>query len=190
MLGREGSRATTCARRLQSFHLITDHFALRLPRPFGLPPRSATIKPGASVSWWSATASRSTPSRSRLVDPLPPWRTDLVSSVSLNRSFSPRLVKLRCHAVLVMSGAGLWFQVRCLCASGLRSGFPPAGCVDHARGPPLRQLSYAGIPPHCARRLAKMPQPLCLLCRRCVASTPSERPTHQLKPKETTHGNS
>lgn len=42
MLGREGSRATTCAHSLKSSPLITEHFALRLPRPFGVPPHSAT----------------------------------------------------------------------------------------------------------------------------------------------------
>ncbi len=60
----------------------------------------------------------------------------LVASVSLNRIFSPRPSNLLCRAVLVMSGTSLWFQGRCLCASGRRPGFSPAGCVDHARAPP------------------------------------------------------
>jgi len=135
---------------------------------------------GCIVACWPTTATSSRPSRSRLVDSIPPWRMGLVASVSLNRTFSPRLVNLLCHALLLVSGTSLWFQVRCLCASGRRPGFPPMGCVDHARTPPLRRLFSAVIPPHRARRPARWRRPLCLLCRRCVASTPGERPTHQL----------
>ena len=43
MRGREGSCGTTCARSLQSSPLITEHFALRLLGPFGLPRCSATM---------------------------------------------------------------------------------------------------------------------------------------------------
>lgn len=133
-----------------------------------------------AVACWPTTATSSRTSRSRLVDSLPPWRMGLIASVYLNRTFSPRPLNLLCHAVLVMSGAGLWYQVRCLCASGLRPGFPPAGCVDHARAPRSIASAFAVIPPLRAHRPARWRRPLCLLCRRCVASTPGERPTHQL----------
>ncbi len=59
--------------------------------PFGLPLRSATPD-ACSVACWPTTASSSRPSRSRLVDPHPPWRTGLVFSVYLKRTFSPNAV--------------------------------------------------------------------------------------------------
>ncbi len=126
-----------------------------------------------AVARWPTSPSGSRPYQSRLVDSLPPWRTGLVASVSLSRTFSPRLVKLLCHALLLMSGTSLWFRVQCLCASGRRPGFPPAGCVDHARAPLESASSSAVIPPLRARRPARGRRPLCLLCRRCVASPSS-----------------
>ncbi len=126
-----------------------------------------------AVACWPTSASGSRPSRSRLLDSLPPWRMGLVAPVSLNRTVSPRPANLLCHAVLVIRGATLWFLVRCLCASGRRPGFSPVGCVDHARAPPVRRLLSAVIPPLRAHRPARCRRPLCLLCRRCVASTAS-----------------
>ena len=133
-----------------------------------------------SIACWPTATSRSTPSRSRLVDSLLSWRTGLVVSVNLKRTFSPRSVNLLCHALLLICGDQLVVSGPVPVASGRRPGFPPAGCVDHARAPRTIASSSAGIPPLRAHRPARVRRPLCLLCRRCVASTPGERPTHQL----------
>lgn len=117
------------------------------------PVASQAVRPSSAFSKYLAgcivacsptSTSGSRASRSRLVDSLPSWRTGLVVSVNLKRTFSPRPVNLLCHAALVMSGTSLWFLVRCLYASGRRPGFPPAGCVDHARAPLEARVAFHG----------------------------------------------
>ncbi|WHZ29158.1 MAG: hypothetical protein OJF51_003959 [Nitrospira sp.] len=57
----------------------------------------------------------------------------LVASVYLNRTFSPRPLKLLCHAVLLVSGDPLVVSGPVPVRIRPPPGFPPSGCVDHAR---------------------------------------------------------
>ena len=120
------------------------------------------------VTCWPTTASSSRPPRSPLVDSLPPWRTGLVFSVSLNRTFSPRPLKLLCHAWLLMredrlvvSGlvpVYIW-PPPWLSTGGLRRSCPHAT----SEAAPLRGHSSASRPP--ARQVAAASlSPLSSLC--------------------------
>ena len=115
------------------------------------------------IACWLTTASSSSPSRSRLVDSLPSWRTDVVFSVYLKRTFSPRPVNLLCHVVLLMSGSRFVVSgpvpVRIrpspwLSTGGLRRSCPRvAGSRvvfrrhSSASRPPARQVAAASLSP-------------------------------------------
>ncbi len=115
------------------------------------------------VACWLITATSSRSSRSRFVDSPPSWRTSLVASAYLNRTFSPRPLNLLCHAVLLMSGDLLMVsgsvpvRIRSpswLSTGGLRRSRPRAASEgalfrghSSASRPPARQVAAASLSP-------------------------------------------
>lgn len=133
------------------------------------------------VACWLITATSSRSSRSRFVDSPPSWRTSLVASVYLNRTFSPRPLNLLCHAVLLMSGDLLMVSgsvpVRIRSPSWLSTGGLRRSCPRAARSP--RRLSRSFL-----RFLPTGPPGADGLSVSFVVAVwpplPRERPTHQL----------